>query len=98
MSQNVSGLKLDAERDETVKETTEPSIPMMRLDAGSTQGTHSVSPRSKLRPLPRLQRQHPERSSPPFGAPTWTVGTRPASDDREFEHFVDELRALGFEF
>jgi hypothetical protein len=78
--------------------TSEPSILMMRLDAGSNrQGAPSVSRRSQLRPFPRLLRV-PEGSSPPCDATAGTGYCQPICDGREFECYVDELRALGFLF
>jgi hypothetical protein len=69
---------------------------MMRLDAGSNrQGAPSGGHRNKLRPLPRLERR-PDGSSASRAAP---VGReRRKAGEREFDHFVDELRALGFRF
>jgi hypothetical protein len=61
-------------------------------------GASAANHRDRLRPLPRLERR-PERSAPQPRRVTERVGERPASAVRnEFDHFVDELRALGFQF
>jgi hypothetical protein len=71
---------------------------MMRLDAGSNQqGARPALLRDRLRPLPRLHR----RLESPWlqsAAPDDAGGSQASRDDREFEHYLDELRALGFQF
>jgi hypothetical protein len=72
---------------------------MMRLDAGSTtQGAGPAKHRDRLRPLPRITGR-PDASSAQSSRLTTGLDEQHATfTERQFDHFLDELRALGFRF